>query len=48
MVGEASGGMGNGEATSGGVKLRNLASFLVHLFGRDGDAPRGDPPHRGP
>ena len=39
MVGEAGGGMGNGEATSGGVKLRNLASFLVHLFGRDGDPP---------
>ena len=43
MVGEASDGMGtggenNGEATKGGAKLRNLASFLVHLFGRNGDA----------
>ena len=37
MVVEARGGMGSGGATRGGVKLRNLASFLVHLFGRNGD-----------
>ena len=30
--------MGRREANRGGAKLRNLASFLVHLFGRNGDA----------
>ena len=29
-----------GEDNLGGAKLRNLASFLVHLFGRDGDPER--------
>ena len=29
-----------GESKLGGGKLRNLASFLVHLFGRDGDVER--------
>ena len=29
-----------GGDSSGGVKLRNLASFLVHLFGRDGGPER--------
>ena len=28
------------ENNPGGAKLRNLASFLVHLFGRDGDVER--------
>ena len=30
----------NNAGKLGGAKLRNLSSFLVHLFGRDGDTDR--------